>query len=107
MPETAMIEQSAEEWRDEAIQRFGSLLQAAFVCPNCGRRNTVEEFREFEDKGAIPDTAAKQCIGRFDPERGCDWAAFGLFRTLGKGRRVTVEGGDVIEVFDFAEADDG
>ena len=38
---------------------------------------------------------------------GCDWAAYGLFGTLGKGRSVTTEDGNVVEVFDFAPGPGG
>ncbi|WP_202946813.1 VVA0879 family protein, partial [Rhodanobacter spathiphylli] len=52
----------------------------------------------------------KECVGRYtgkgSPRKGdssgCDWAAYGLFGTLGKGRIVLNEGKES-EVFDFAE----
>jgi hypothetical protein len=37
-----------------------------------------------------------------DDGLGCDWAAYGLFQTLGKGRVVIAEDGSEVPVFDFA-----
>lgn len=97
-----MIEQAVEEWREEAVERFGSFPETRFVCPACGHITTVQDFRQFKDKGATPDTAAKNCIGRFDRSiTDCDWCAYGLFRTVGRGRKLTLEDGKSVEVFDF------
>ena len=59
------------------------------------------------------NSAYLECIGRypkagpFNPkngnENGCDWCAFGLFGTVGKGRIVEAEDGSVVEVFQFDE----
>ena len=61
-----------------------------------------------------PQQSYLECIGRyleagsFDPrkgnENGCDWCAYGLFGTAGKGRLVEAEDGCVVDVFQFAEA---
>jgi hypothetical protein len=107
-----MVKQSHEEWKAEAIQRFGENPDNwAFVCPACGHVATISNFKFL---GEAADSAAQQCIGRVNSrgmkpadaksnEYGCDWAAFGLFGTLGKGRTVEFPDGTTIEVFDFAE----
>ena len=33
---------------------------------------------------------------------GCNWAAYGFFGTLGKGRLIIMEDGEEVEVFAFA-----
>jgi len=96
-----MIHQSREEWLTEGKNKFGdNFLNWKFKCPRCGRINSVKEFK---DAGADrPDRAATNCIGRYDRNKGCDWAAYGLLGTLGKGRIVTLNNGEEVEVFDFA-----
>lgn len=74
--------------------RFRHTEDATFVCPRCGREQTIREFKEH---GIEPHHAYKDCIGRHVPGVGCDWASYGLLGTLGKGRLV-----DGIEVFNFA-----
>jgi len=105
-----------DEWREEGERRFGGDIDNwAFDCPKCGRTSAV---REFKEAGAGPDDAYSTCIGRHNgkgldgygcgegskPEHGCNWAAFGLFGTLGKGDKVVNEAGEEVEVFRFAEA---
>ena len=34
--------------------------------------------------------------------QGCNWAAYGFFGTMGKGRTVIMEDGKKVEVFAFA-----
>lgn len=100
-----MKTQTLAVWMAEAKERFGredgTTLDMAFVCPKCGRVQTV---KEFVDRGLSPDSAAQNCLGRFDDAVGCDWAAYGLFGTLGKGRFVMLPNGHEIQVFDFAPA---
>ncbi len=76
----------------EARDRFGDdPKQYAFRCPNCG---DVASIQDFIDAGADPDRTGQECIGRClgaltvaagkagrnSKGRGCDWAAWGLFR---------------------------
>lgn len=94
-----MIEQPLSEWKADAVNRFGEdVEQHIFKCPKCGRENKVSEFKEYTDS---PDSAVVNCIGRYIPEIGCNWAAYGLFGTMGKGRVVILPNGDKVEVFDF------
>lgn len=84
-----------EELLSEAIERFGSdPMDFKFICPHCG---DVAAIRDFRDAGADPGRAGQECIGRHlgaldkskhpsaeayrkAGNRGCDWAAYGLFR---------------------------
>ena len=110
------IEHTLEEWRAEAIRRFGDNIgDWKFVCPACGRINTGREFIEL---GVEPNYMYSTCIGRHNgegisgyeikksepaPKFGCDWAAFGLFKTLGKGHVVVNGDGGKVDVFAFAD----
>jgi hypothetical protein len=107
-----MKKQTLEEWRTEATELFGpDPVNWKFVCPACGRVNTGREFKDF---GADPNEMYQSCIGRVNGKmnppteevkaagEGCNWAAFGLFGTLDKGRIVIADDGDEVEVFDFA-----
>lgn len=106
-----------EEWVAEGKRRFGENIKDwKFVCPACGRINTGREFCEL---GAKTNDIYQTCIGRHNgkgisgaghksgeraPEHGCDWSAFGLFGTLGKGDIVTEIDGSMLNIFAFAES---
>jgi hypothetical protein len=85
-----------EQWIAEGTRRFGADFDRwKFVCPICGNIAAAADFRAFAEKGAIPDSAAQECIGRYQEtaaaafgkpkERGkpCDYALYGLFRFPG------------------------
>lgn len=86
-----------EQWLAEGERLFGSLrdnmLRWRFKCPRCGNVATVQEFKDAGAKE--PDHAVKNCIGRFRRDKGCDWAAYGLFDIC----TVHVDG---MPVFEFA-----
>lgn len=101
-----------KEWLEEGRQKFGEdFAKWKFVCPMCGH---VAGIQDFLDLGADANDAFQECIGRHlgkgSPEKGdssgCNWAAYGLFGTGGKGRIVISEETEKeIEVFQFAAAD--
>ncbi|MEU5945112.1 VVA0879 family protein [Micromonospora sp. NPDC047465] len=76
-----------DELMTEAAALFGDdPMKWAFRCPHCGDVATPADFKEA---GASPGMAGQECIGRSlgalkKPKptntRGCDWAAYGLFR---------------------------
>jgi hypothetical protein len=78
-----------------------------FVCPLCGNVATPDDFTAL---GANADRAAQQCLGRLQMPMAkwqegkllCDWAAYGLFKTMGKGMIVVMPNGGKIETFAFA-----
>lgn len=97
------MEYTIEQWRKELAARFGPFVENyKFICPRCGRVNIGQEFKEA---GASPDATATCCIGRFEPAKGCDWAAFGLFGTMGRGDAVAFPDGKKSNVFRMAEKD--
>lgn len=73
------------EWVKAGEKLYGAdPMKWRFECPACHNVTSVEDFRIFKDKGATPDSAATECIGRYTgglkgPNK-CDWAAYGLFR---------------------------
>lgn len=107
-----MKKYTLKEWLTEANRRFGKDPENwKFICPMCGRVNIGKEFKEA---GAQPDDMYCNCIGRFNGNmvpaskskgNGCDWAAYGLFGTAGKGVLVEKQDGSCVEVFDFAPGD--
>jgi hypothetical protein len=100
------------EWRAEIQRRTsGSPVDIKLVCPLCGN---VSSPREFREKGANPEKAFTNCIGRVIGAKGtlnspkptpqpCDWAAYGLFGTLSSGTELLLEDGTTAWVFSFAE----
>ena len=91
--------ESREEWLAKGRELFGKdMLKWRFKCPRCGRVQTPEDFHKFKEKGAQPDTAYQECMGRHDLAVKCDWAAFGLF----KGPDFVCVADGEIAVFKFA-----
>jgi len=101
-------EQTVADWQSEMRSKYASSDDVAFVCPACGHIATA---KEHVDAGGTLNNAPQQCIGRTtgkgtknqkDLGDGCNWAAFGLFGTLGKGRAIVFPDDSRCEVFDFA-----
>lgn len=99
-------------WEAEARRRFGDdHLHWKFVCPVCGHVQAVRDFRQYKDKGANPNDAYQNCIGRYiEGSRSafngkgpgpCTYAGYGLFRLA---PTVVVDDGSETQVFDFAPA---
>ena len=100
-----------EEWMTEGTKLFGKdMMKWKFVCPVCGNVQSAEDFRQYKDGGATPDSARQECIGRYAntgrdafTEKGkgpCNYAAYGLFRL--SPVRVKHEG-EVQQCFGFAK----
>lgn len=59
-----------------------------FVCPVCKNVAAIREFQHYKDKGADPNSATCECIGRYSgavsgldgKKKPCDYAGYGLFR---------------------------
>jgi hypothetical protein len=98
-----MKKQILSEWLDEAKSRFGEkTVNWKFQCPRCGNVQTPMDFvNAGVDKTEAANMSYQGCIGRVVKEKGCDWAAYGFFGTLGNGRLVVAPDGKEVEVFDF------
>lgn len=67
-----------DDWIEKGQRLFGDPPQNwRFVCPKCKHVQTPQDFIDLDVE---PNRAYQECIGRYDHERGCDWAAFGLFK---------------------------
>ena len=98
------MEYTINEWQAELARRFGPYMEDyRFVYPHCGRINTERELR---NAGAKMDDVAQCCVGRFVLGLGCDWAAWGLFGTLGRGDVVIMPDGKRRMVFAMGKGDD-
>lgn len=102
-----MIRQTLKDWLKEAEDKFvapGSQDRGAiaFQCPRCGG---IQTLKDFKDRELDPQLAYQECLGRHDESLGCNWSAYGLLKTLGKGRIVVHDGGEM-EVFDFAPVEE-
>jgi hypothetical protein len=105
-----MKEITYEKWIDTGKELFGkNINEWKFKCPACGK---VSKVQDFIDLGQDSELAYKVCIGRVNGKGvsalkgdihlyGCDWAAFGLFRTLEKGYKIIINDKEIY-VFDFA-----
>ena len=100
------------EWNQRGVKLFGEdRLNWKFVCPICGNIQSVEDFRQYQDKGATPASAYKVCIGRYSGGRSafgykkkdenktpCDYISSGFFRI---GDTVIREDGENLCCFPF------
>lgn len=83
MPAFELTKMTREEWLSKGVQLFGEdKMKWRFVCPGCGHTQTPEDFRQFKEQGATPNSAYQQCIGRYSG--GKSWA-FSTPEKLGKG----------------------
>lgn len=111
-----MIEtMTQDDFLAELRRRFGEdPMNWAFRCPNCGDVATGQDWRDALDRLGSNKPASsflgQCCIGRValdlngdrsKPERGCDWAAYGLFRGP---LAVTTAEGKTLWAFPIAEA---
>lgn len=104
--ENSVTYASLDEWNKKGVELFGEdRMKWKFVCPACEKVQTPEDFRPYKDKGADPNDAYQQCIGRSTGGRKgpqkCDWAAYGLF----SGPSFVINGEKKIAVFNFYEGD--
>ena len=100
-----------QQWLAEGRRRFGDdFMQWRFICPACGHVQQVLDFKQFGDRGATPDHARQNCIGRFMPReqchgmgegQPCDYTAYGLIRLA----PIVVVSEDGTEQFSFAFGD--
>ena len=99
-----------EEWIGKGKQLFGDNFEEwRFVCPGCGHIQSVGDFRIFKDRGATPESAREECIGRYTGGRSwmlgeggspCDYAGYGLLRI---SPVEVVDGEEVFHCFAFDE----
>ncbi len=103
MKDKTVIYENLEQWMAKGKELFGDdQMKWQFECPSCGKIRTPEDFRPYKDKGADPNSAYKECLGRYTGGRKgpdkCDWAAYGLFR----GPNIVKNNGEEVAVFRFA-----
>lgn len=91
----------------EGTRLFGpGFTDWRFVCPQCGHVQKIGDFRPYQARGAIPDSARQTCIGRFTgsehglgkPGQPCDYTAHGLIQ-LAPIR--VIDGDKELHCFDF------
>lgn len=96
-----MREMSIKEYQKFGRKLFGDNLKKwKFVCPRCGN---VASGQDFANLGKDMNDACQNCIGRFSNTVDCDWAAYGLFLTMGKGYLVHLDDGTDVHCFPFLE----
>ena len=101
---------SEAEWSSDGERRFGKdRMKWKFICPNCGNIQSPEDFKKYKDKGAKPDTAYFNCIGRFmdkcegtmlNNKSPCNYTLGGLINFV--KTIVISEDGKETHVFEFA-----
>lgn len=108
-------EYSLEDWKLEAIRRFGENLKNwTFVCPSCGNIQSMGDFEELVNNkidDVDPNMAYYNCIGRHDTRieivgkmcgkiKPCNYTSGGLVNI--NPVAVKIPDGRIIYVFDFA-----
>ena len=83
-----IITMTKQEWLENGTKLFGpDMMKWKFICPCCGHVQAVEDFFPYKDKGASPDSATHDCIGRYDGHmhvnmgeaKPCNYSGYGLF----------------------------
>lgn len=106
---TTQTVMTCDEWRVEAIRRFGDdEMQWRFKCPSCGH---VASTEDYQAAGAKSSHVGFSCIGRFLPKCNeafsgegsgpCNYAGGGLIGI----NPVAVDNGEgkTVRMFEFAE----
>lgn len=115
MPSPIVLTHDA--WMEEGRRRFGDDFQQwKFVCPICDHVASIADYEKYKDKGATPNSATCECIGRYSAAPGafkgkgvtkgqgpCDYAGYGLFR-LSPVHIVRDDPAKPTHCFAFAEA---
>ena len=105
-----------DEWMAKGKALFGEdFLKWKFKCPICEHIQSPEDFKQFKDSGANPDSARCECMGRYLPKEKvttafgnknkkvkspCDYASYGLFKI---GHLIKLNDGGETVTFPFAE----
>lgn len=104
---------SHAEWMEEGRSLFGEdPMKWRFVCPICGNVQAVEDYRQYKDKGADPNSAFFNCIGRYSGQGGkafggrevkgpCDYTLGGLFKVHKTQVESQNKPGVYLPVFEF------
>lgn len=88
MPAKGIVRMTKADWEARGTKLFGpDQLKWRFVCPACGNVAAVEDYKPFKAKGAQPDSATHNCIGRYDGHdavpmgtaKPCNYTGYGLF----------------------------
>lgn len=101
-----------DEWKAEAVRRFGENPRNwKFACPCCGHIQSMEDFHRL---GADINLAYFNCIGRHDGAHGhvqmgtkpgpCNYTGGGLFNMNPRAVKHPDDGA-TLHVFDFAPVD--
>lgn len=73
------------EWHELGVRLFGpELIKWRFKCPSCKLVMSIAKLRAELSDDVRKRLRGKfqietECIGRYVLDRGCDWAAYGLF----------------------------
>jgi hypothetical protein len=104
-----IIIMTKEEWLEKGKELFGDdFFSWKFRCPNCGHIQSIEDFRQYKDQGANPNSAYQVCIGRFmdgdigelgDGKSPCNYAACGL---ICLAPIIVIDGKTETKAFEFA-----
>lgn len=89
-----------EDFMRECAERFGDKSYLwKFKCPHCGG---IQCKQDFIDSGIeLPgDQHLSNCIGRWVPDRGCDWSLGGLSRIH---KLAVLWRGSVYPIFELAD----
>lgn len=105
-----MKKYTLKEWREKGETLFGKDFKTwQFVCPGCGNVASIQDFINLgQDEENACNHSYNECISRYtnagSPQQNkkpCNWAAYGLLGTLGKGIMIEVKEEKEIEIFDF------
>lgn len=90
------------EWQKAAEKLYGSDVKRwRFKCPICGHTASVQEIMSAGAKD--PNCAYMECIGRYQKDIGCNFAAYGFLGIPYGGYVIEDKNGIGIEIFEFAD----
>ena len=97
-----MIQRTITEWQKAAEKLYGSDVKRwRFKCPICGHTASVQEIMSAGAKD--PNCAYMECIGRYQKDIGCNFAAYGFLGIPYGGYVIEDKNGIGMEIFEFAD----
>lgn len=107
-----ITEMTLEEYLAKGKELYGENTDEwKYKCPACGHIQTIKDFKPYKEKGATPNSATEECIGRYTggewigkngkkTTSPCNYAGYGLFRI--SPIRVKLKDGETTHSFAFA-----
>lgn len=78
-----MLTMTLEQFHEAMRQQGVPIEQVTFKCPRCKTLQCAQDLIDARAGNTLAEVERYlgfSCVGRFDPDKGCDWTLGGLFQ---------------------------